>query len=586
MTADEIEKTLKNLKHRFANANPYPWHDHPAKATQEALPFFSTVLRDHLEDFRKVTTPPKLIAVPKTPEELKAGTDNESHGYRDKVARVNYPQCESQVAQIVAFFEGLLKVKDKLVVGGSTPVPVAPAPLPPTPKTNSLPQLKQLRAELDKCNYSGTTYVWATKAATFVSKRFPEYEDEVRRLSGHSDEGYAKSHLASIFDGLIAIEESEHQQSNLSKPGTFPMPAITPSGRKLFISHASADSSLVTHLVDLLQLSSSLTAKDIFYTSHVSTGPENGDNFIEAIKANIADCKAVLFVLSPAYFNSQFCLVELGASWVLAGSRPFLLMIPPTVYGDLKGVLSNLQTGAINDGEKLTQFFENLMTATGATPTGGMVNWEARKRTFLKEAEDYIAMRRKEEDVKPKLRTTEEFTTLQGNYNDASKQLTTAYEDITRLKEQIKALEALKDKAAVANVGTSFATGDEMKQYNDLITTARATVTRLPTVTKEVMYKLFAELPAKATDFDQKALTKELEEKYLLNDGGTLRPNPDDNTVHDADMALRFLEKFLSRAKRETLATIKNELTFSPSLGNKRYWEVFEHSWLFKRANK
>src|SRR5262245_59010999 len=43
-------------------------------------------------------------------------------------------------------------------------------------------------------------------------------------------------------------------------------------------------------------------------------------------------------VITPAYYESAFCLCELGATWIM-GSEAMPLLVPPLDYDDLKAVL-------------------------------------------------------------------------------------------------------------------------------------------------------------------------------------------------------------------------------------------------------
>jgi hypothetical protein len=98
-------------------------------------------------------------------------------------------------------------------------------------------------------------------------------------------------------------------------------------GKKVFISHASADNQLVGILLEYLN-SVGIANEDIFCTS-ISGSLEGGINFVKQIKSNVRGSKVVIFLLSERFFLSYFCLAELGAAW--AQNQHILPIIVPPI---------------------------------------------------------------------------------------------------------------------------------------------------------------------------------------------------------------------------------------------------------------
>ncbi|HDR7998335.1 TPA: toll/interleukin-1 receptor domain-containing protein [Bacillus cereus] len=102
------------------------------------------------------------------------------------------------------------------------------------------------------------------------------------------------------------------------------------SQNDFFISHATNDSKLVNQFMKFLQLTLGVNRQTIYCTSANGTNSIGiGDNFIENIKAHVTDTKMVIFIFTPNYFKSNFCLAELGAAWVL-NRNIYPIIIPPT----------------------------------------------------------------------------------------------------------------------------------------------------------------------------------------------------------------------------------------------------------------
>ncbi|WP_368904889.1 toll/interleukin-1 receptor domain-containing protein [Bacillus wiedmannii] len=119
------------------------------------------------------------------------------------------------------------------------------------------------------------------------------------------------------------------------------------SQNDFFISHATADCELVAELVDFMEVALKVDRSKIYCTSGVGTKKiRTGTNFIEDIKDNVIGTKLVIFILTPNYFKSNFCLAELGAAWALS-SVIYPIVIPPTPRELLKSTPLSEATQAL-----------------------------------------------------------------------------------------------------------------------------------------------------------------------------------------------------------------------------------------------
>lgn len=96
---------------------------------------------------------------------------------------------------------------------------------------------------------------------------------------------------------------------------------------EVFVSHSSKNKALVTQFVELLQLGMGFSRDEIYCTSMNGTLP-TGKEFIPAIKDAIEECKVVVFLLTPEFMDSKFCLSELGAAWAL-NQHIYPIVVPP-----------------------------------------------------------------------------------------------------------------------------------------------------------------------------------------------------------------------------------------------------------------
>lgn len=114
-----------------------------------------------------------------------------------------------------------------------------------------------------------------------------------------------------------------------------------------FISHATADHELVSEIVDFMEVALKVDRQKIYCTSGEGTKKiRTGTNFISDIKDNVRGTKLVIFILTPNYFKSNFCLAELGAAWAFS-SNLYPIVIPPTPRELLKSTPLSEATQAL-----------------------------------------------------------------------------------------------------------------------------------------------------------------------------------------------------------------------------------------------
>lgn len=100
------------------------------------------------------------------------------------------------------------------------------------------------------------------------------------------------------------------------------------SAHRLFLSHASGDSDLLDVIYYAL-LEQGALPEEIFYTSKEKSYsvPELYDQLKDMMRDCITDSKTrILYVTSPAFVGSMFCLFEGGAGWATRGMGDFDLL--------------------------------------------------------------------------------------------------------------------------------------------------------------------------------------------------------------------------------------------------------------------
>jgi hypothetical protein len=208
----------------------------------------------------------------------------------------------------------------------------------------------------------------------------------------------------------------------------------------IFISHAVADRDLARLLVDFLTEAIGVPASAIFCSSIKGHGIPLGEDFNEHIKKKIKQPKLVILLMTPAYMESSFCLMELGAAWAQsATSLP--IVVPPINFNEVTKTLGLKQAWMITDKAGLVDLRQlvveaipNLEKRTEHTWDEKRVHWNVNLKkvlTKLQKATKVDAI--KYEEVRNEL----------NEKNEEIERLETALETAG---ERYSELEKLKDK--------------------------------------------------------------------------------------------------------------------------------------------
>lgn len=312
-------------------------------------------------------------------------------------------------------------------------------------------------------------------------------------------------------------------------------------GKKVFISHASADKEIVSLFVDKILIAGyGLQQEDIFYTSREDTGVANGRNIPQEIKSMLSECSLYFLMISDNYRKSEVCLNEMGAAWMVDESKIRIIMLPNTGFDKIGWILSlNKASDSLNE-EHLDSIRDMLIDTIG--PKNKTATWNANKKAFLEEIE---AMEPEKVDV-----VSEEPV----HEADDELDLLTIRE---RFDENISAHHAslLKLTASLTNYNKKIQTGTkQLKTYNTnpaafSTTQVRGIFVRLAKETNEMADINEEQTPLLRDHFD-------LAVKYgLLLQGKDVEPE----TKEDNKNQFRTLLETI-RSTREQLNSYKESL--------------------------
>ncbi|WP_157638625.1 toll/interleukin-1 receptor domain-containing protein [Burkholderia ubonensis] len=218
--------------------------------------------------------------------------------------------------------------------------------------------------------------------------------------------------------------------------------------KSIFISHATADASIASAIVDLIENGIGVPGEEIFCSSLEGYGIPTGENFISHIKDQIQAPDVVVLILTPNYFDSKFCLCEMGAAWAKS-HRIFPILVPPLEYGDVKDVITATQVAKIDNDIKYNEL-RDYLTSKLSFQSKSSTKWDTERRRFLGSLPELLENMRLPKSVSP-----EEFQALKHQLEEAQATLSEYASEVNELKNLNKRLEKAKDASEVSEIKRS-----------------------------------------------------------------------------------------------------------------------------------
>jgi len=109
---------------------------------------------------------------------------------------------------------------------------------------------------------------------------------------------------------------------------------------RVFISHSAADAEIGERFLNFL-LSIGFNKEEIFYSSKYHNGVELGKNFSDVVKENFIEAEIIVFLLTDNFYNSPFCLNEMGAAWISSDKEIVPILLGELSFNDMKGFLGS-----------------------------------------------------------------------------------------------------------------------------------------------------------------------------------------------------------------------------------------------------
>jgi len=149
---------------------------------------------------------------------------------------------------------------------------------------------------------------------------------------------------------------------------------------RIFISHSSIEKDYADAIVRLLT-DMKVPESKIFCSSVKGFGIKPGENIISYLKQQLNDKVLVLFLLSESFYNSKYCLCEMGATWIKTNEH-IPIIIPPFTFKDIEGVITGTQGLTICCKEDINSLKDKITELLNLEPVNLNI-WESRRDEFL-----------------------------------------------------------------------------------------------------------------------------------------------------------------------------------------------------------
>jgi len=338
--------------------------------------------------------------------------------------------------------------------------------------------------------------------------------------------------------------------------------------KSVFISHAVKDKELVKEIVGLIEEGMGVPEEEIFCSSLDGYGIPNGKNFVTHIKDQLLEPKVVVLVLTPAYFESKFCLSKLGAAWIKSHDI-FPILVPPLQYSDVKDVLLGTQVSKVDDDIKYNELLTKL-TETVAFKRKSQTKWDLKRRAFLKAIEPML------KNIEgPSVVSAADHKKLIDKLAEAEGELDSLEEENRLLKEQLVKTEALKDKADLATLKAAYGDNGLSEQFLALTDQMKELLSELRSA--EIKKFVLCDHYGKAYSIDWFHNREEFERAdqygFIKISDGHERPIWSKQKMKQLKQKLDELDAFVAQNQKGLQASYGDDVPLEP--GDQDFWDQF-----------
>jgi len=258
--------------------------------------------------------------------------------------------------------------------------------------------------------------------------------------------------------------------------------------KKIFISHASKDKKIADAFVDIiLQGALSVSIEDIFCVSTDGTKIKSGENWRNRIKTNLKSAKINFLIITPNYKESEVCLNEMGAAWVLS-ALVLPLIIEPINFKTVGIIQEPKQIEKLLD-EKSLDRIKDIVQEELEIPNKLIKSdrWTSKKKEFILTVKSYLKKHSFNIPI-----NREEFESLIEEKKDLEVTIENLIEEKNELNELIDELKTIKDKSEVKKIISKRKFDTEFKEFENICSNVNKKLGKNPAIINGIIFKSFS----------------------------------------------------------------------------------------------
>ena len=297
---------------------------------------------------------------------------------------------------------------------------------------------------------------------------------------------------------------------------------------RIFISHSSRDEEIIKAFIDDILIGSLMVKiSDIFCTTTDGTKIHSGEDWRNAIKEHLINAKITFLLITPNYKESEICLNEMGAAWVLSG-QTIPLIIEPINFESV-GILQNvLQVEKLLDETSLDRIKDVLQDYSIINASEIKSDrWTAKKKEFLEKINNHVKRNPFPipitKDVFEHL--SEQVTNLQNENESNKKRIELVLNDKNRLEDQISNYRKQLSSEKVAEIENKLQDNSMFDELIKLCDDVREALSQVTGLIPTIIYRSYTGKKIYFNSDDWEPNIREAIARDFLIDDGQLEPD-------------------------------------------------------------
>lgn len=205
------------------------------------------------------------------------------------------------------------------------------------------PYIIQAVDNLNKCIESNDL----SGVILFLERLKDWYESNINKIKNNDfvmnfdSHAMAKEQISKYYSSILKLDPIE--ENEMLKKGEKKMENNdSKEVYNIFISHSSKDEQICTAFVNLLEILG-VPESNILYSSSERVGIPADMDIFDYLKSSISKKFNVYYMLSDHYYDSVYCLNEMGAAWI--NQNEYSLYILPNLTRGIEGVIDRNKKG-------------------------------------------------------------------------------------------------------------------------------------------------------------------------------------------------------------------------------------------------